>query len=68
VDEVRVRDHGQYVIVDAKIGVDANLTVAQGHQIADRVKHDMIENFDRVQDVLVHVNPHFQSEPEEEGR
>ncbi len=70
VDDVRVRDHGQYVLVDVKISVDADLTVLQGHQIAGDVKRRLVDEFDRVRDVLVHVNPYFpiQLEHEEEGQ
>lgn len=70
VDDVRVRDHGQYVLIDVKIAVDADLTVLQGHQIADDVKQRLVYTFDRVQDVLVHVNPYFpvHSKDKEEGQ
>lgn len=59
IDELRARDHGQYVIVDVEISVDANMTVAEGHEIATDVKNRMIEEFPRVADVLVHVNPYY---------
>jgi len=59
IDDIRVRDHGQYVIVDVKIGVDANICVADGHDIARNVKTTMIAQVARVQDVFVHVNPYY---------
>lgn len=59
IDDIRVRDHGQYVIVDVKIAVDANIRVADGHEIARNVKVRMIEEVPRVQDVFVHVNPFY---------
>lgn len=59
IDALYVRDHGQYVIVDVKVSVDARMTVAAGHEIAARVKQELRQAFPRVQDVLVHVNPHF---------
>lgn len=58
IDEIRVRDHGQYVIVDIEIAVDANITVLAGHDIAAAVRDRLREKFDRVQDVFVHVNPY----------
>ncbi|MCF8565189.1 cation diffusion facilitator family transporter [Alicyclobacillus tolerans] len=64
-DELRARDHGQYVIVDVKISVAADITVAQGHSIAAEVKQQLKEAFPRVQDVFVHVNPFFNEEREE---
>lgn len=59
VDGIRVRDHGQYVIVDLEIGVDANITVAAGHDIAAEVRSVMREQMARIQDVFVHVNPYY---------
>jgi cation diffusion facilitator family transporter len=62
IDELRVRDHGQYVIVDVKIGVDADITVEQGHAIAADVKQALLTEFPRVLDVMVHVNPYYPEE------
>lgn len=59
IDELRVRDHGQYFIVDVKLSVDATITVAAGHEIAGETKRKLIETFPRVLDVLVHVNPYY---------
>ncbi|WP_206831747.1 cation diffusion facilitator family transporter [Alicyclobacillus fructus] len=58
IDELRVRDHGQYVIVDIEIAVDADISVLAGHDIAAAVRDRLREKFDRVQDVFVHVNPY----------
>ncbi|MBN2910092.1 cation transporter [Polycladomyces sp. WAk] len=62
VDELRAREHGHYVIVDVKIAVDPQITVEQGHQIGKRVKHTLMDRFDHVSDVLVHVNPYSEEE------
>ncbi|MCL6452568.1 MAG: cation diffusion facilitator family transporter, partial [Alicyclobacillus sp.] len=59
IDELRARDHGQYLIVDVKISVDADITVADGHGIAADVKERMRAVFPQVLDVLVHVNPYY---------
>lgn len=64
IDELRVRDHGRYVIVDVKICVDAEMSVAKGHDVAKDVKRRLIEKFARVQDVFVHVNPYYTDEQE----
>ncbi|MFB5190103.1 cation diffusion facilitator family transporter [Alicyclobacillus fastidiosus] len=68
IDEIRVRDHGQYVIVDLEIGVDAHITVAAGHDIAARVRSEMRAEFDRIQDVFVHVNPYYSEEERKDER
>ncbi|MCL6516519.1 cation diffusion facilitator family transporter [Alicyclobacillus sp.] len=67
IDELRVRDHGRYVVIDAKISVDAHMSVAEGHGIAAEVKERLITRQPRVLDVLVHVNPCYPDE-EEGGR
>lgn len=59
IDELRARDHGQYVIIDVQISVDAQITVASGHEVAANVKEQMCDEFPRVLDVLVHVNPYY---------
>ncbi|WP_026960841.1 cation diffusion facilitator family transporter [Alicyclobacillus herbarius] len=68
IDELRVRDHGQYVIVDVKIGVDAEITVAHGHAIAADVKQVLMHEFPRVLDVLVHVNPYYAEDAQDPRR
>lgn len=64
VDGLRVRDHGRYLIIDVKIGVRAEISVAEGHEIAAQVKRRTMEAYPNVLDVFVHVNPYF----EQEGR
>jgi cation diffusion facilitator family transporter len=59
IDDIRVRDHGQYVMVDIEIGVDADITVAAGHDIAAHVRATLRSEFELIQDVFVHVNPHY---------
>lgn len=65
IDELRVRDHGRYLIVDVKIGVDATISVAAGHNIAVQVKNRLMRQFPLVHDVLVHVNPFYPEECED---
>jgi len=62
IDELRVRDHGSYVIVDVEISVHAQMTVLQGHEVAATVRRAMRTAFPRVQDVFVHVNPYIEGE------
>ena len=61
VDELLARSHGQYVIIDIKIAVDAAITVLDGHNIAARVKQSLMNDHVEVEDVLVHVNPYITS-------
>ncbi|WDL96190.1 cation diffusion facilitator family transporter [Alicyclobacillus sp. ALC3] len=63
-DDLRVRDHGQYVILDVEVSVDAAISVAEGHSIASQVKTNLQAQFSRVADALVHVNP-YENEDDE---
>jgi cation diffusion facilitator family transporter len=58
VDDLRAREHGHYVVVDLKISVNPRITVLEGHDIAKLVKHNLMNKFAHVSDVLVHVNPY----------
>lgn len=58
VDDLRAREHGHYVIVDAKISVNPRITVLEGHDIAKAVKLELMNKFSHVSDVFVHVNPY----------
>lgn len=58
VDELLAREHGHYVIVDVKISVNPRITVIEGHDVAKAVKHMLLQKFNHVSDVFVHVNPY----------
>nr|WP_289039482.1 cation diffusion facilitator family transporter [uncultured Allobacillus sp.] len=60
IDSLHARSHGSYVIIDTKISVDPTITVDEGHSIAARVKEVLIDDFEEVHDVHVHVNPYHQ--------
>lgn len=58
VDDVKTRLHGSRLYVDVEIAVDKNITVFEGHKIA-QVVHDTIEkNLPDVKHCMVHVNPY----------
>ncbi|MGG1663235.1 cation diffusion facilitator family transporter [Brevibacillus sp. NRS-1366] len=57
IDSLRAREHGHYLIVDVKIGVNPHITVEEGHRIGKQVKHEIMEKFSEVRDVFVHINP-----------
>jgi divalent metal cation (Fe/Co/Zn/Cd) transporter len=43
--------------VDLHVGVDGNISVHEGHEIAHRVKAAIQQSNPRVADVLVHIEP-----------
>ena len=57
VDMVQSRMFGSKVYVDLEIEVDRDLTVGEGHDIAEHV-HDVLEReYSSIKHVMVHVNP-----------
>ncbi len=54
---LRTRQMGEDVLVDAHIVVDSRITVSEGHMISDVVRDVLVDKFENVQEVLVHVDP-----------
>lgn len=67
VDQLYAREHGHYLIVDVKIGVNPKITVEQGHEIAKDVKQRLMSNHPQVRNVFVHINPYQSKYPYHEG-
>lgn len=57
IDNIKTRLHGNKIYVDLEISVDKNLTVLEGHNIAQEV-HNIIEEDTNVKHCMVHVNPY----------
>ena len=57
VEKCRARKMGLDYYVDLHVGVDGNISVHEGHQIAHRVKTAIQQSDCRVADVLVHIEP-----------
>jgi cation diffusion facilitator family transporter len=58
IDSIRAHRLGSTFTVDIEVAVDNNLTVEQGHQVAEEVKSGLLSEVEHVQDVIVHVNPY----------
>ncbi len=58
VERVRARKSGLRYLIDMHVEVDPHLTVRDAHQIADAVRDAICAQMPRVQDVLVHIEPH----------
>ena len=58
VNWIRCRQIGRGYLIDMAIEVDGDLTVTEGHAIADTIKYSIHSAVPEVLDVLVHVNPH----------
>lgn len=57
IKDLKTRIFGNKIFVDIEILVDGNITVREGHDIAEEV-HDLIEsNIEDVKDCMVHIEP-----------
>ena len=65
VHDIRTRYISTSVQVDLHIVVQGSLTVRQGHDIADDVRHRIIANIPEILDVVVHVEPEGEHPPGE---
>ena len=54
---LRTRQMGEDALIDAHIVVDPRITVSEGHAIGDIVRDELINRFDDIMDVLVHIDP-----------
>jgi cation diffusion facilitator family transporter len=59
IDRIRARELGHYVLVDLRISINHNKTIKQGHDLAKSIKQTMMDKFDNIQEVLIHLNPYF---------
>ncbi len=54
---VRMRWMGHRLTAEINVGVDAHLTTAQSHAIAEELRHDLFHAIPNLSEVLVHVEP-----------
>ena len=54
--DLRSRVIGGEFLVDLHILVDPEMTVTEGHRVAEIARRNLIKAFDNIQDVLVHVD------------
>jgi len=54
---LRTRRSGGQALADVHLQVDPRISVSEGHQIGDTVRRQLLERFDEVTDVTVHIDP-----------
>jgi cation diffusion facilitator family transporter len=57
VSDVQARHHGHRLLISVSVSVVPDLTVAQGHDIAQDTKHRLLHEFPTAAQPLVHVDP-----------
>jgi cation diffusion facilitator family transporter len=58
-DRIRAREHGHYVLVDLRISIDHFKTIKEGHDLAKAIKGKLMDEYDNIEEVLIHLNPYF---------
>ncbi len=56
--QIRGRHYAQQIALDLDVEVAAELTVAEGHRVAERVENEVLGRFSDVYTVMVHIEPH----------
>lgn len=59
VTDIKARKTGPYLIVDLKVEIDSQMSVADSHHTAGVAKREIMRQMPDVSDVMVHVNPHI---------
>jgi len=54
---LRTRHAGGHVLVDVHIVIDASVSISEGHHISEMVRLRLLEEFEGVTDVTVHIDP-----------
>jgi cation diffusion facilitator family transporter len=57
IEKCHARKMGLNYYIDLHVGVDGNISVHEGHEIAHRVKSTIQQSDSRIADVLVHIEP-----------
>lgn len=61
VDRVRARWTGHRLHADLAIAVDADLSVLEGHAVAERVEHELLHQLPQLEQAHVHVHPQVEA-------
>lgn len=64
IDRIRAREHGQYIIIDLRVGVDGQMTIQQGHDVIRKIKKAILSTHPNVSEVMIHLNPWYPGAPE----
>ena len=63
---LRTRLVGRQAFMDVHVKVDANLSVAEGHRICDKVEYAIADSMDRPINIVVHCEPDV--DPDKKGK
>lgn len=63
IDRIRGREQGHYILVDLRISIDHSMTIKEGHDLSRAIKRSLLEKFDNIEEVLIHLNPYYPENP-----
>lgn len=58
VDEVLSKPVGNRHIIILKVSMDGNMSLEKAHNIGGKIKEELMDKFDFICDVIIHINPH----------
>lgn len=58
VDEALSKPVGNRHIIILKVSMDGDLSLEKAHNIGGKIKEELINKFDYICDVIIHINPH----------
>jgi cation diffusion facilitator family transporter len=61
IDRIRAREHGYYILVDLRISIDHEKTIKEGHDLSRKIKQELMNRHDNIEEVLIHLNPYYPS-------
>ncbi|MFR9721730.1 cation transporter dimerization domain-containing protein [Aeromonas diversa] len=50
------------MLVDLRISIDHFITIKEGHDLSHSIKQQLMDHFDNIKEVLIHLNPYFPKE------
>jgi divalent metal cation (Fe/Co/Zn/Cd) transporter len=57
IEDIHAHRFGPYLVVNLTIGIDGDLTVRQGDQIANTVETTLVQGLEMLRKVYVHYHP-----------
>jgi cation diffusion facilitator family transporter len=57
VEDLVVNRIGPYIVVNLELGVDGNITVSEGNNIAHNLERKLLEEFEALRGVWIHYHP-----------
>lgn len=54
---LRIRHYGNTIFAEMTIGVPGNVSVSEGHEIAEKIRVELVSKVKEIEDVIIHVDP-----------